>query len=584
MDKDSQPAVASGRASALLWQLPMLLLVGALYVLFVRLPYFCLDSDAANFGLMGEDIYKYGHLTTLAYGQNYLLSITPYVYAAFKLVLPKTVPWAVILAAAGGVLSLSGLWMIFRSFVSAAEQTQRRSAVAPVLFCVLLLALPKHLIDFGGTASPELGYFTLGLLMLSASRLAAALRGGQTPRGRWWLCLGLAFGYGLFSRPQVCAYSIIPLILLVWQQWRAGSGRKCLAAGGWLGAGLLVGCLPMILHWIFRAPTWPFSMTLDSHLADAAAQGKMFDVMFHQIIPTLFSFGFKWWGPPMYQAELALLLIVAAVTGYGYFLSCRRSELTPMDHGWFWGSLIVLAVMLTHTNMVLDQSNRRYCAQLVEAVIWLFCRFCVPVPRSATARRAPAFRVPLLLSVGLGMLMLFSSVVGWRVVVPEKLKRNSDYKLMVRRLLIPELQRQHAVIIADYWDAYLLLFLSEGQLRVEAQPWFWVRTYGRISAAEMQSNTLWLARDGVTHTAMDMLRHDLGPTVLDHMTSIPLQAKWGDLNCELWRLADTNAAVTLMQKYHPRYFSTPYPPGSGQDPPKLRLATPGAGLSGTTRP
>ncbi len=79
---EKQPAVTQARAAqqrrvlALLWQLPMLLLVAGLYVFFLRVPYCSLDSDAVNFGLMGEDVYKYGHLTTLAYGQNYLLSIS----------------------------------------------------------------------------------------------------------------------------------------------------------------------------------------------------------------------------------------------------------------------------------------------------------------------------------------------------------------------------------------------------------------------------------------------------------------------------------------------------------------------------
>ena len=281
----------------------MLLLIGAVYAFALRLPYCNLDSDAANFALMGEDVYHYGHLTTLAYGQNYLFSITPYVYAAFKVILPKTVPWAVILAAADGIIALAGLWMIFQSFLAAADQTLRRSAVAAVLFCVLLLALPRHLIDFAGHASLEQGYLTLGLLMLSASRLAAALRAGQTSRWYWWLLAGLAFGHGIFSRPQVCAYGVITLVLLLWQQWRTGSGRKLWAGGGWLAAGLLVGCLPMILHWIFRAPTWPFTMTLDSHLADATVQGRSFDILIHQVIPMVFSFGVKWWGHPYTKAN-----------------------------------------------------------------------------------------------------------------------------------------------------------------------------------------------------------------------------------------------------------------------------------------
>lgn len=561
MNLDAQNKSAAGSpATALLWQLPLLLLLGALYVFFVRQPYGGLDSDAANFGLMGEDLYKYGHLTTLAYGQNYLLSLTPYVYAAFKALLPRTVPWAVILAAAGGLLSLSGVWLIFRSFVSVAQQSQRRSALALVLFCVLLLGLPKHLFDYGGNASTELGYFTLGLLMWSASRLAAALRAGRTPQRRWWLLAGLAFGYGVFSRAQVCAYGLIPLVMLLWQQRRLGPGRKVWAVAGSLAAGLLAGCLPMICHWLFRAATWPFAMTLGSHAVGAGALHEQFGVLIHKVIPALFSFEDRW-GPPTFQAELVLLWVAAAVAGYLYFLVRHRAELTPLDHGWFWGPLIVLGIMLTHTHMIEDQRNRRYCLQMVESMIWLFCRFCVPVRRGSAVRPTRNYRTALVLAAGLSGLLLLSSVLSWHDEVAAKHNRQVQFK-RVRNELVPELQRHNAVIIADYWDAYVLLFLSEGRLRIEAQPWFWVRTYGRISAAEMRSNTLWLAREGVTHTAMAMLQKDLGPAVLDNLTSIPVTALLGDRRCELWRLTDTNAAVTLMQKYHPRYFSTPYPPGS----------------------
>lgn len=546
----------------LLWQLPMLLLVGALYVFFMRLPFCCLDSDAVTFGLMGEDIYKYGHWTTLAYGQNYLFSITPYVYAAFKAILPKTVPWAVILAAAGGLLSLSGLWMIFQSFLSAAKQTQRRSSVATIMFCVLLLGLPKHLFDFGGNASTELGYFSLGLLMWSASKLAEALRAGQAPRSRWWLIAGLAFGYGLFSRPQMCAYGLFPLALLLWQQWRAGgAGKIFFLAGGWTAAGLLTGCLPMLLHGLFRSPSWPFSMELGSQLADAATRRELFTVLIHKVIPALFGFDDRC-GPPTFQDNLVLLWVGAALAGYLYFLMWRRTELTPMDHGWFWGPFIVLAVMLTHTHMVIDQSNRRYCLQMVEAMIWLFCRFCVPVRAVVASNRPAAFRTPMTLAISLSLLLLLSSVLSWRDEVTAKLNRNVQGKL-VRRDLIPELQKHKAVIIANYWDAYILLFLSEGQLRVEAQPWFWVRTYGRISAAEMQSKTLWLAREGDGHSTSTMLAGELGAPLLEKVKIIPVASKFMNSSCELWSLPDNRAAITLMQKYHPRYFSTVYPPGSG---------------------
>ena len=76
------------RWSAVLVRLPFLLLAAALFTLYVRLPYRILNSDVAVFGLMGEDILKYGYLPTYAYGQSYLFSILPYVYAAIRWLAP----------------------------------------------------------------------------------------------------------------------------------------------------------------------------------------------------------------------------------------------------------------------------------------------------------------------------------------------------------------------------------------------------------------------------------------------------------------------------------------------------------------
>jgi hypothetical protein len=560
----AQPPPAAARRrilSALLWQLPILVVAGAIYAFYLRLPFSSIDSDSATFALMGEDIYRYGHLTTLTYGQNYLFSITPYVYAAFKAVLPKTVPWAFILAAAGGLLAMSGLWMIYASFLSVCEQTRRRTWLSAVLFAVLLLAMPKHFFDFGGNASTELSYFTVGLMLLAASRVAARLRAGQPAAYGWWFVFGLAFGYGLYSRIQTCAYGWIPLIMLLWQQRHAR--RALLAAAGAFGGGVLLASLPMLLHGLFRAETWPFIMHLDAQWADLKTRQEMWGILVTKVFPAMFSFNFHL-DIPDFREEMIMVWVALAVAGYLYFFLKRRAELTPLDHAMFWGPLIVLAIILTHTNMVIDQSNRRYCLQTIEALTWLFCRFCVPVVKPLALDRPPPLRWRALLSAGFCGLLLASSAIAWRDEIVLHLSKNVQAKL-ARRDLIPELAQHHAVIIANYWDAYVLALLAEGRLKIEAQPWFWVRTYGLYSKAEMSTNTLWLIRKGNGTTTWEMLTRELGAAQMREARTLPVHAECFRMPCELVSVSAPGNAAALMEKFHPRYFSTPYPPGARTD-------------------
>lgn len=544
----------------LLWQLPILLVAGAIYAFYLRLPFSSIDSDSATFALMGEDIYHYGYLTTLTYGQNYLFSITPYVYAAFKALLPKTVPWAFLLAAAGGLLAMSGLWMIYASFLSVCEQTRRRMWLSAALFAVLLLAMPKHFFDFGGNASTELSYFTVGLMLLAASRVTVRLRAGQPAALGWWFLFGLAFGYGIYSRIQTCAYGLIPLLMLLWQQ--RNTRRTLLAAIGAFGGGVLLASLPMVLHSIYRAPTWPFTMHLDTHWADAKARLEMFDILLRKVFPAMFSFDGEL-GLPNFREELVLVWAVAGATGYFYFLFRRRSEMTPLDHAMFWTPLIVLAIILTHTHMIIDQSNRRYCLQTVEALTWIFCRFCVPMIPALASNRPP-IRWPKLVAAGFCGLLLMSAALPWRDEIVLHLNKNVQAKL-ARRDLIPELAQYNAVIIANYWDAYVLALLAEGRLKIEAQPWFWVRTYGLINEAEMQANTLWLIRRGDGRSTVSMLQKEIGHAFIGQAQCTPLRSEFMSMPCELLNLPDEAATVGLMKKYHPRYFSTPYPPGARTD-------------------
>ncbi|MCX7009553.1 MAG: hypothetical protein NTY53_20305, partial [Kiritimatiellaeota bacterium] len=93
------------------WRLPVLLLTGWALALNLSMPYRGLDSDVATFGLMGNDLLHLGYVPTLTYGQNYLFSITPHLYALLRWLCP-TLSAVMALTLAGSLLSLGGLWLV----------------------------------------------------------------------------------------------------------------------------------------------------------------------------------------------------------------------------------------------------------------------------------------------------------------------------------------------------------------------------------------------------------------------------------------------------------------------------------------
>ena len=99
-------------------RMPMAVLAIALFLFMLHFPRANFDSDAAIFGLMGNDILSHHYWPSLPYGLNYLFSITPYVYALFRCLLPHILSNIVVWAIAGALLSLSGLWMIYESFLA----------------------------------------------------------------------------------------------------------------------------------------------------------------------------------------------------------------------------------------------------------------------------------------------------------------------------------------------------------------------------------------------------------------------------------------------------------------------------------
>jgi hypothetical protein len=522
-----------------LLQLPILITLAFMATLFLAMPY-RFHADAVTFGRMGEDLYHVGYLPTVAYGQNYLFSLTPYLYAFYKAVLPSTTSWAMILMLAGTTLSIAGLWLVYGSFRITARREGGNSFVAPILFCVLLASAASYIFDLSQNASIEVSLFALGWLLFAGSKVEEDAPGQCS--GRWWFATGAALSFASYSRPQVCTYGIV-LVLLLLIRLRSSSRPLFWKGLGLLAAGAVIAYLPMLAHNIFRAPSWPFGLHAEPQLAGGRSIAKAMRIVIHEILPSTLDIETA----HPFRSALIVLWAICAIAAY-LRMAARRQALSALDHAWFGGTILIVAVMVLQKDMITDSGNRRYFLHTVLALIWLFCRFC-PRGRIGTALASALAAALLLISIPAWSASLET---GW---VTNRLARET------REKLVPELARHDAVIISDYWDAYFLSFLAEDRIQVEAAPWGLVRTYGRFTENQLR-NSLWLIRCGRGRMTYDSLIDEFGAGVVDRKTDIPVTNRFCGAECELWKLPDGNLTVDLMKKWHPRYFSTHYPPGS----------------------
>ena len=538
---------ATNMRATIYLRLPIVLVIALMLGLYIGLPYRSLDSDVATFGLMGEDLYRLGYLPTLTYGQNYIFSLTPYLYAFFRCVLPADTPGPIILALAGSVLSLSGLWLVYESFLAVWCRSAAPNPIALLLFCVLLLASPLYIFDLSRNSSIELSLFTLGGLMFAASHIFAARHGGQAPASGWWALGGIMFAYAAYSRPQICLVGLFLLLPLICQLWRHVSAFAGLRALCWLLAGGLLGWLPLLLHHLWRAPFWPFPTTLATHVNSWPAVREASGALFQQILPAIFGLD-----PTHFISFTVIgLWLISTMAGFVFFLRTCRKEITVLDYAWLGGFLALLLIMVLESNLTPNATSRRYCLHLYLAVVWLFCRFAI----------RPGWRG---YAVALTAVVMLFSIPRWIELTRAEWQKNQWIKA-AQNQLVPELRAQHAVVLANYWDAYLLAFLARGQLPIEAVPWDWVRTYGLLHESDLRGRTLWFVSAGNGHSLAEQLRAHFGPENSKHKTQITLQTKYSGGACELWQLPESADIVAVMKKCQPRYFSTPYPPGTRRD-------------------
>lgn len=526
-------------------RLPFLAVTIVFGAILLHFPCWNLNSDTVIFGLMGNHILQYGYWPTLAYGQNYLFSLTPYVYALIRWMMPETATPMLALRIAGTLLSLAGLWLLFESFLLVQRRTGRPRWPAAVIFCLLIASSSRFLFVLAENSSVEMSLFVLGILFYSAARIEEGLAANARPRQGAWLTFGLATTLALISRPQVFLYGLVMAPLLFLRTWSVASVKgRCLVFTAFLLGGF-AGYVPMLLHNIFRAPTWPyayvtnlitatgkdFTHALSVFFVEGGIYSKMFGI--HRQDPVL--------------SALAILWVAGALAGFLGAALRGKKETTVVDMGWVGGSILIMSVMMLVPALSVNSVTIRYCLQTFVGMAWLFSRFAVPA--------GPRWLLPLALAA---MVPAFSAR-EWERQLTKARNEERDLNTAIHTV-IPELESHHAVILTDYWDAYLLRFLSDEKLPVEPFPWQYVRTYGAVSEDLMNRRTVWLICKGYGHATWDRLEAHFGKPFMKTIQTIPIRPEFCRRRCELWTFEDTTISTRLMQEHHPMYFRVSYPP------------------------
>ncbi len=557
---------AGGPWNGLFVRLPFLLFAAAFFALNISLPYRILNSDVAIFGLMGDDILQYGYLPTYAYGQSYLFSILPYVYAAVRWLMPG-LSNVMALKAAGCALNLAGLWLLFEALLLAQRRNGWGRGIAAAIFCLLLASSSSYLFDIQEHSSIEVSLFVLGWIAYFAARLDAALAARESGRGADWFLFAVGLAHALYSRPLVLAYGMVMLVGLLAAAWRRAPGRLFLKPLCWLLAGALLGYLPMLLHNLLRASSWPYAFHTHTPIGrcDKVHPGyivywTMFRIMFHLRAAY-----------PLYTALIALWLAVTTGAALWVLRRVRQGWLGVVDLAMPLGSLWIFTFMILIPNFSVNETHRRYCEHLVLAAVWLFARFAPRLPRARW------------LTLALAAAVFTASIAGWR----DRLRYERHVNATLARqlpALVAELQSYRAPILADFWDAYQLRFVSGGTLPIDAYPWDFVRTFNAIPRSEMRRRCLWLVRENFLPFLKLRIKNSERPEAWIGRPAYAVRAPLLLRQFEYWeqnspatpaewagweasdRLnlllidGDPRDAVRRMQTFYPRYFTTANPP------------------------
>ena len=525
---------------------PGLILAAGMLALFVAIPYASFTSDVANYALMGWDIINHGYLPTLAYGQSYLFSLTPYAFALARFALPEWISDIVALKIAGAAFSITGMLLVFESLLMAQKQTGKPQLAPLALFALIMASSDAYLFDLSLNSSNEMSILLTGALMYLAGRLDLQSTQGVAPSWRPWVVMGVVIIAMQYIRPMLLTFALPALFFLLAQAWRAKGARAAVWLLLPLVAGLAIGYLPMLAHKLFRADSWPYHWFLHLEIGGGIGMENAIGVLTHIILPRLMT---MLWDEAPTRFVLTALWLVAIIAMVALALAREgRGAFTITDKAWIIGQSSSILIMVLIPALSGDTGSRRYCLHLLPTVAWLFVRFAYPLSRTSMA------------AVALALAMVVSSAAGWKDKIAWETQRNSQVEQTLK-LAVPELVAMDAVFLTDYWDAYLLSFISREKIAVEAFPWQIVRRYGYFTRDQMRRRTVWLACDGYAHDTQNWLIIEVGQEEVNRMRRKDLENKIVGRLCEAWELAEPTLPEKIMEKFQPLFFTSTFPPG-----------------------
>lgn len=424
------------------------------------MPYYGYNSDLAVFGLMSTDLARHGYLPTLMYGQDYLLSVTPYLGAGAQFLGTESF---LSMRLAGLLLSYIGIWLTWEAFLLRHRGSFEAKTYVAFVFPILLLTTPmNYFSSLNRFDSTELTHFCLGAgLFLSVC---------SVPYDRYkvcWLGVGAMLGYTYCCRPQSLIYTGAVLFAV------HGLGLRKWHRIGPLLLGACIGYVPMLLHKLLRASRWPeWAIAPKLELGNLQEISNQSRVLFGEILP---------WTWQLRDSHQPATWMASVFLG-AVILSLVSGKLSRVSYGLAGGAATTLLLLMTVKNLTVDLGSARYCVTLPLIGVWCVCEAALKDKRHA--------RILLLFSC----LFLLTSLPTWREVNREAERASRSVESSKTQLL--EVLPQDRLIFADYWDAYDFAFLVDDQIPFESLPYQTVRRVGAFSPilAKRKSPSLFLIR------------------------------------------------------------------------------------------
>lgn len=262
------------------------------------------DSDEGTMGLMARHIAYAGAHPIFFYGQNYMGALEAYLAAgAFRVLGPSlfALRLGTILLSAGFLLCL---YLLARLLYG--------RGLALLSLALLALGPPEVLVRqiFSGGGYAETLYFGAALMLVTSW---LAITTAHAARMRGWVRRlayagwGMGAGLGLWSDTLIAPFVLCALVLLV---------RYCRrelrdGAALWLGAGLLVGAMPLVVYAVTSPAHNPVAGALAVQQSASAWQGHIAALLGGELSGTL-------------------LVAVPAITGGTALCGLSPSQLWPL--------------------------------------------------------------------------------------------------------------------------------------------------------------------------------------------------------------------------------------------------------------